>query len=132
MNRRSFVVTGICLSLAGCLREDESDDGETPGNQLREIDIQSDYFIVEREFPDQEAGVFELHLTNTDTEPRAVKVRLQMRNEDGDPVGERHTKTHGPVDPESSSSLQFELTEEQRDLVWYKLVLSDPESDEAE
>lgn len=129
MDRRSFLLSagGLCsvAAVAGCLSRDEGGEDDPVGRQYREVEIPSEMFTLDREFLSEEEGVFHIEVTNRSEQPRSIEIRLQIRDGDGNPVGSEYVKQHGPIEPQNTASIEFELDADDTGLVGYKIVITE-------
>ncbi|MFT4947753.1 MAG: hypothetical protein ACI8TL_002002 [Natronomonas sp.] len=133
MNRRTFVIAGLCGvtgGLAGCLGADDEDspeDGPSVSGDHREVQIEADNLTRQADNRIVENGQVSiiLELKNVGTEPAYADVSLQMRDQDGNDLGTPYTRQHGPIDPEEIAELRFDVEEAEGRIGGYRLVVRD-------
>ncbi len=139
MERRTFILGGICGAvtggLAGCMDAEETD---TPGDDPsatgdhREVNIEADNLTREADNRIVENGQVSiiLELRNIGTEPAHAAVTLQMRDREGNALGTPYTRQHGPIAPEESAELRFDVEEAEDEIGGYELVVREGEPDD--
>ncbi|MEF8822192.1 MAG: FxLYD domain-containing protein [Halovenus sp.] len=135
MNRRAFVLASSSLyaGLSGCLGDSE-DEEEEPTNDsaqppLREVTVDSQLLLVEREalVAENDAFFVSVSIKNTSQSPREATIRLQMRDEDSNPVGTEYTTTSGPIEPQQTVTVQIDLDERPDQVGGYDLEVTERE-----
>lgn len=131
MNRRRFIVggvSGVTGAVAGCMDAEEQDtpeDSSSDTGDHREVRVEADNLTREADNRIVENGQVSivLQLRNIGTEPEYADVMLQMRDQDGEDLGSPYTRQHGPIDPEESAELRFDVAESDGELGGYELVV---------
>ena len=136
MDRRRFIIRGICGAAlgtaAGCMDAEESDnpdDGPSATGDHREVRVEADALTREADNQIVENGAVSiiLELRNISTEPAYAAVTLQMRDREGNPLGSEYTRQHGPIAPEESAELRFDVEEAEDEIGGYELVVTEGE-----
>jgi len=130
MNRRTFVLA-VCAGLSGCLGDGE-DEAEAPTNDpapspLMEVTVDSQDLLVEREalVVENDAVFVSVGIRNTSQSPKEAAIRLQMRDEDRNPVGTEYTATSGPIAPQQTVTVRIDLDERPEQVGGYDLEVTD-------
>jgi hypothetical protein len=130
MNRRTFVLAG-CAALSGCLGDDE-DEPEAPTNDsrqppLREVTVDSPHLVVEREalVVENDAVFVSVGIKNTSQSTKEATIRLQMRDENRNPVGTVYTTTSEPIEPQETITVRIDLGERPDQVGGYDLEITE-------
>jgi len=136
MERRRFVggVCGVVTGIAGCMdaeEPDNPDDEPSTTGDHREVRVEADNLTREADNQIVENGQVSiiLELRNIGTEPTYADVTLQMRDGEGNALGSPYTRQHGPIAPEESAELRFDVEEAEDQIGGYKLVVGEGEQD---
>ena len=133
MNRRRFVLasSSLCVGLSGCLGDGEGgEDVPTNGSAqspLREVTVDSEYLLVEREalVAEDDAVFVSVSIKNTSQSARGATIRLQMRDEDSNPVGAEYTTSSGPIEAQETVTVRIDLDERPEQVGGYDLEVTD-------
>lgn len=138
MHRRRFVtgaVAGTVGVVAGCMGAEEDDTTEDEPSETgdhREVRVEADDLTREADNRVVENGqvAIILQLRNIGTAPTYADVSLQMRDRNGEPLGSPYTRQNGPIDPDESVELRFEVEESDDEIGGYELVVRETELSE--
>lgn len=140
MNRRTFVISGICCGLggvAGCLdaeeTEDNPEDGPSADGDHREFRMEAENFTRQADNRIVENGQVSiiLEVKNIGSTEEYADVSLQMRDRDGNPIGSVYTEQHGPVEPGAIAEIRFDVEEAESEIGGYELVVRDGQPQES-
>ena len=138
MDRRTFVISGLCCGVGavpGCMETDENDDSEdgpSASGDHRDVRIEADNLTRQADNRIVENGRVSiiLELKNVGTESAYANVSLQMRDREGDDLGSPYTREHGPIEPEAIAELRFDVDEAEENIGGYELVVRSGEPPE--
>ncbi|WP_128225805.1 FxLYD domain-containing protein [Halobacteriaceae archaeon SHR40] len=133
MNRRAFVLASSSLyaGLSGCLGdsggEEEEPTNESAQSPLREVTVDSEYLLVEREalVAEDDATFVTVSVKNTSQSVREATIRLQMRDEDRNPVGTEYTTPSGPIEAQETVTVRIDLDERPDQVGGYDLEVTE-------
>ncbi|MFW5974077.1 MAG: FxLYD domain-containing protein [Natrialbaceae archaeon] len=146
MNRRTFVVSALSLSVsgvvAGCLGDDDGEDeGEDEDEDFEPGDANSRQVVIESEhllrrsdsLIRQDGSVFvTVRLENAGTEPVSADVTLEIHDRDGEPLGTPFTQERGPIEPGRTVQILFETALDPQAVGGYALTVTEADASDGE
>lgn len=139
MNRRTFVVSALSLSLptaaAGCLDgdgEDEEEEFEPGDGTSREVRVDGENLLRRADsLIRQDGAVFvTVRLENAGTGPVTAEVTLQMRDAEGGTLGSPFSQRRGPIAPGQTVQMRFETALGPQDVGGYELTITEVAGEE--
>lgn len=138
MDRRALLVTGgaflVSSTTAGCL-DGEPDDAEEDvypeSSNYRDVIIDHPSLLRRADSLVIESGkaFLTLRLVNVGTDPAYAEISVQMRDPDSEPIGSPYSRSYGPIEPDESVLIRFDIEQRPEDVAGYEIVVSEPEDD---